>query len=235
MHALLTTLIALTGAGLAGWGFLRALRFRSRARGGGSPRARRLGLWTYAAGGLLLLLPDIVAGAVVAPAAAGSEAGAILGTLAAFVWRCAVLLSIGTGGLVLWLTGRWVTESVTRTIAMVPRPADFAHLRVRQQPGMREFPTEWDALIEHDRTLARRLLGQGSPFDDDRELASLRDYENPVTRSAMEALVECDRVRTPQPPRGTRDVLGSDYGRAVASFEAAVIAAEDHARRRQPR
>ena len=51
-----------------------------------------------------------------------------------------------------------------------------------------------------------------------------------MTRRAMEALVECDRVRTPEPPRGTRDVLGSEYGRAVAAFESAVVAAEENAR-----
>jgi hypothetical protein len=36
-------------------------------------------------------------------------------------------------------------------------------------------------------------------------------------------------VRTPVPPRGTRDVIGTDYGRAVAAFEQAVTAAEANA------
>lgn len=230
MHALLTALVAAAGAGLAGWGLLRAVRHRARGQGG-SPRARRTGLWAYAAGGLLLLLPDVLAGLVVAPGAPSSEATALLGTLAGFVWRSGVVLGIGLGAVVLALTGRRVTTTVATLVHRVPRRADLRYARLRHTRAA-EFPREWDALIEHDRALARRLLEQGNSLQERAALDALRDFEDPVTREAMEALVECDRVRTPAPPPGTRDVLGTRYGQAVLAFEDAVAAAEANARER---
>ena len=114
-------------------------------------------------------------------------------------------------------------------VAAVPRRVDFEHARLRRRAGSGDFPREWAALIEHDRALAHRLLGQGNHFEETAHQAALRDWSDPVTVRAMEALVQCDRVRTPVPPRGTRDVIGTDYGRAVAAFEQAVTAAEANA------
>jgi len=237
VHALLTTVLALTGVGLTVWGFGRALRHRFRVGRPWSPRARRSGLALYAVGGLLLLLPDVLAGAVVSAGAAGSEAVAVLGTLAWLVWQAAVVLGWGLGAVALGLTSARVMRpalaGVVRMVSAVPRRVDFEHARLRRRAGYGDFPREWAALIEHDRALAHRLLGQSNHFDDGAQpqvAATLGDWSDPMTRRAMEALVECDRVRTPEPPRGTRDVLGSEYGRAVAAFESAVVAAEENAR-----
>lgn len=252
MHALLTTLIALVGAGLSTWGFARVLRHRFRVRDLlRSVRGRRTGLVMYAVGGFLLLVPDVVAGALVAAGPVDDSVGAVLGAIGALLWRAAVVLGLGLGALILWLTSAAVTMPVTSgvraVIDSVPRRADFTHARWRRQAGLEQFPREWGTLIEHDRALARRLLGQGNHFEAavvgpfsasasfgaaGEDLGALRDWHDPVTRQAMEALVECDRLRTPVPPRGTRDVLGSDYGRAVAAFDAAVVAAESNARAR---
>lgn len=254
MHALLTTMLALTGAGLATWGFARALRHRFSVRDRlRSVRGRRSGVILYAVGLLLLFVPDVVAGAVVTAGPAANEATAVLGTLGALIWRAAVLLGGALGALVLLLTSERVTRpvqaGVVSVVARVPRPIDFAQAKARRRSGLGDFPRQWGELIEHDRLLARRLLDQGNPFEAETvahafaggargaDLSVLRDWDDPVTRRAMEALVECDRLRTPVPPRGTRDVLGSDYGRAVAAFDAAVQAAEanalEHAARAQ--
>ncbi|HPF75925.1 MAG TPA: hypothetical protein PLP55_05195 [Phycicoccus elongatus] len=234
MHALLTALLGLTGAGLALWGFGRTLRHRYRARRPGFSRlGRRSGWALYAAGGLLLFLPDVLAGVLVAAGSASSDVTAVLGTLAWLLWRAAVVLGWGIGAIILALTSERVVRpvhgGVTRVVAAVPRRDDLAHARLRRQAGYGDFPREWAALIEHDRALAHRLLGQGNHFEETAHQAALRDWSDPVTVRAMEALVECDRVRTPVPPRGTRDVIGTDYGRAVAAFEQAVTAAEANA------
>lgn len=238
MHTLLSVVVALAGAGLAGWGFLRALRHRHRVAGGGSPRARRAGLIGYAVGGLLALLPDVVAGVVVVASAATNDAAAVLGTLALFVYRCAVILGWGIGAVVLAVTGRRVVTAVSRGLSgarealdRMPRPGDRRQARWRREAGLEDFPREWAALIDHDRALARRLLDQGNHLESGLDVAVLRDYSDPVTVAAMEALVECDRVRTPGPPPGTRDVLATAYGQAVVRFEGAVEAAEKNARR----
>lgn len=240
MHTLLTALLALTGVGVTTWGFLRTLRHRFRVRRPGfSRRGRRTGWIAYAVGGLLLLLPDVVAGLVVTAGAASSEAGAVLGALAWFVWRAAVVLGWLSGALALGLTSERVVRpvhgGVSRLVDAVPRRIDVTHAIERRRSGLADFPRAWAELIEHDRALAHRLLGQGNHLEaprTDSSLAALRDWEDPVTRRAMEALVECDRLRTPVPPRGTRDVIGSDYGRAVAAFEQAVVAAEANASER---
>lgn len=237
MHTFLTITTAVSGAGLALWGFVGALRHRHRVRGRvGSPRGRRLAIIAYAVGGLLLLVPDVVAGLVVTAGPSSSEALAVVGFLLASVYRLAVVLVVGLGAAAIGLTSRAVTtrlhrgaNEVSTVLARVPRPVDLTHARVRRRAGLHDFPREWEALIEHDRTLARRLLEQGNHFESHGRHGVLRDFTDPVTVAAMEALVECDRVRTPVPPRGTRDVLATDYGRAVASFESAVVAAEAHA------
>ncbi len=261
MHALLTTLVATLGLGLTSWGFARALRHRFAVRDRvRSLRGRRSGVLLYAVGGLVLLLPDLIVSALLAAPPSDDPALAVLGTLGGLLWRAAVVLGMSVGALVLWLTSERVTTPVragiVAAIDRVPRRADFEHAALRRRAGLIDFPREWTALVEHDRALARRLLGQGNHFEAAvlgvgatiavpsgharsavrqapvEDLSALRDWHDPVTRRALEALVECDRVRTPVPPRGTRDVLGSDYGRAVAAFEAAVVAAEDNARRR---
>lgn len=236
MHALLTTMLALTGAGLATWGFARTLRHRFSVRDRlRSLRGRRSGVILYAVGFVLLLVPDVLAGAVVASGPADNEATAVLGALGAVIWRAAVVLGCGLGALVLFLTSERVTRPVQAgAVALagrVPRRVDFEHARLRRREGLGEFPRQWGELVEHDRALARRLLGQGNGLETDfgAHRSALKDWDDPVTRRAMEALVECDRLRTPVPPRGTRDVLGSDYGRAVAAFDAAVVAAEINA------
>lgn len=237
MNALLTTVVAVSGAGLALWGFVGALRHRHRVRGrAGSPRARRVAVIAYAVGGLLVLVPDLIAGLVVAGGPSSSQAVAVVGFLVATIYRLFVVVLLGLGAAAIGLTSRGVTTRVHRgatevstVIARVPRPVDLTHARMRRQAGMGSFPREWESLIEHDRSLARRLLEQGNHFEPTAHHGVLRDFSDPVTVAAMEALVECDRVRTPLPPRGTRDVLATDYGRAVAAFEAAVVAAEANA------
>ena len=138
MHSLLTALLGLTGAGLALWGFGRTLRHRYRARRPGFSRlGRRSGWALYAAGGLLLLLPDVLAGVLVAAGSASSDVTAVLGTLAWLLWRAAVVLGWGIGAIILALTSERVVRpvhgGVTRVVAAVPRRDDLAHARLRRR------------------------------------------------------------------------------------------------------
>lgn len=256
MHTLLTMFLATSGALVSTWGFFRALRHRvgvrQRLR---SVRGRRTGVALFVVGGVLLLVPDLIAGLVVAAEPAADSPLAVLGVLGALVWRAAVLLGLMAGGGVLWLTSEqvsgWIRVGVSAAQQTIPRRADLVHVRARRRGEWANFPREWEALVEHDRALARRLLGQGNHFEaavltsvgtsgdpaghrrsSGPDLSALRDWSDPMTRAALEALVECDRVRTASPPPGTRDLLGSEYGRAVAAFDQAVRAAEDNARAR---
>lgn len=227
MHALLTSLIALSGGALAGWGLVRALRARRR----GLPpllarRSRRFALVAYAVGSLLLLLPDQFAGLLVDAGASSSGAASALGFLAALVWRVAVVAGVGVGALVLWLSSERVTAPLGRAaragLDLLPGSPARAAQRLRRREGLTAFPTTWAGLIEHDRDLAHVLLRREGPFDPRFDPTTVPGWDDPDVRHAMEALVACDRLRTSAPPVGMRDVLTTDYGRAVREFELAV-------------
>lgn len=129
-----------------------------------------------------------------------------------------------------------------RVTALARAGADEAALKLPSFEGARtrrrlaahdtrlaDFPRGWDDLIEYDRQLSRRLLA----YDHDLELSAsypvMRDYTEPRTKAALQAMFECDRLQTATPPPLTRDIVTTGYGKAVARFAQALAEAEAHA------
>lgn len=252
MGAILSAVIALVGAGLLGTGVLSYFRarfarrrvVRGAVRGapldGGASRRPRLGVRASVAltvlGAVLVLLPDAFASLVVPAAPAGDDTAATLGALALFFYRVGVGSALALVGLAMALSSAFVvgrvrgaTERATdRLVTQVPF---LAGREARALAVPVDFPREWPALLALDKQLTRRFLR----YDDDLEAAVnfpvMRDYSDPLTRAALDAMLRCDRVRTPAAPAGVRDARRTDYARAVAQFQVALDAAEANAQR----
>ena len=225
---MLAALIGLLGLGGLAWGTTHYVRSRLSTRlRSRRERHRRIALGVAGAGGLALLVPDLLAGLVVATTG-GSGALATVGWV---VYRLLAVGAIGIATLVMWLTSDPVTAKVRRgrdnVVAAMPFGPGRAARRTRRRLG--SFPREWDALLEHDRELTRQLLRYQRDADAAASRPTMADLQHPLTMAAVEAMFRCDALRSTQAPSHVPDVLATDYGRAVAQFDRALRAAEEYA------
>jgi hypothetical protein len=229
---MLAALIGLLGLGVLAWGTTHYVRSRLSVRlQARRERHRRIALGVAGMGATALLVPDVIAGLVVASTGAS-------GGLAAVGWllyRLLALGAIGVAALVMWLTSDPVTNRVRRgrdaVVARVPFGPAREVRRMRRSLASSAFPQEWNALLEYDRELTRRLLRYQRDADAAASAPTMADLEHPLTRAAVDAMFRCDTLRTMQPPAHVPDVLATDYGRAVAEFDRALAAAEDFSAR----
>lgn len=244
MGTLLTVLTACAGFTLTGWGALHYFRRRfdvNRRTVAGRARSvlgRRVGVAMVAAGGLLALLPDLPWAGL----SEGSTRGAVAGFFSTVFWvlyRLVVLAGLGTLALSMFA----VSERVTRPLSSAARRAsDTVVLAMPFGPGRerrtvrrghlgRTMPREWSDLLAHEQRLSARLLGYQRDPEAAYNRPAMHDFQEPATAEAMRAMLAADRLRTPMPPVGTRDVLLTDYGAAVLEFATALESAEANADR----
>ncbi len=239
MSALLTIVVALSGAVLVTWGWARYLRGRFRV---GDRRhavsVRRSGVVMAVGGGLLLLLPEVPS-QLLSGAALSSGADSGIGQVATWVWRVGVLAGLtvvyGSMALVRERVTRPLRAAAGRAAATVGSLAPFGRVaegrRMRRLPHLADFPRDLDGLVDHDRVLTRRLLDYERDLDLGANLPAMRDHTVPTTIAVWEAMSRCDTLRPLAPTGRVVEVLATDYGRAVADFALALAAAEDNARR----
>ena len=225
---MLAALIGLLGLGGLVWGTTHYVRSRLSGRlQARRERHRRTALGVVAVSGTALLIPDVIAGLILT--STGSTSG--LAAVGWFLYR----LAIGISLVVMWLTSDPVTNKVRRgrdaVVARVPFGPARDVRRMRRSLGAASFPQEWNALLEYDRELTRRLLRYQRDADAAASAPTMADLEHPLTRAAVDAMFRCDTLRTMQPPAHVPDVLATDYGRAVAEFDRALAAAEEFAAR----
>ncbi|CCH78642.1 membrane hypothetical protein [Nostocoides japonicum T1-X7] len=240
MAALVTVLVAMTGATTVLWGWGRYLRGRFRVKDRAAAHStRRSGVVMVVAGGLLLLLPEVPAVVLFGSHPESGVAGAF-GAVATWMWR----FGVGCGLAVVYGSMLLVREKVTRPIresteqgiasalSYVPVGPQGEARRMRRMPHLTDFPRDLPSLVEHDRMLTRRLLDYQRDLDLGADLPAMRDLSVPETAAAWAAMTRCDSLRPTGPQtRVVGDVLATAYGRAVADFAAALATAEDAARR----
>ena len=232
MSGVLTVLTAVLGGGLvlAGW----AAWFRARVRGAASltRRARRRAWALITVGGLLALVPEL-------PSAA-------LGVLPDRSWPVVLLLVVyrllvviglvavvGTIALaherVTTPVGRLVGDVRSTVVRSVPFGPARGSRALRRELGVGDFPAGWDEVVALDHRLSARLLAYEY---DDRARAdrpAMRDFADPLTRTAYEAMLAADELRSAPRPAAAVDALRTPYGRAVAELQVALEAAETNA------
>lgn len=229
---MLAALIGLLGLGGLAWGTTHYVRSRLSSRlQARRERHRRIALGVVGVSATALLVPDLIAGLIVS----STGGGGALTTIGWFLYRLLAVGAIGVSVVVMWLTSDPVTNRVRRgrdaVVARVPFGPARDVRRMRRSLGAASFPQEWNALLEYDRELTRRLLRYQRDADAAASAPTMADLEHPLTRAAVDAMFRCDTLRTMQPPAHVPDVLATDYGRAVAEFDRALAAAEEFAAR----
>lgn len=221
MQPLIATLVALTGSGLTLFGAGRYVRASLAARTAGTARPRtrakrRTGVAYAVAGATMVLAPD-------APARLSGHFPEGDTTLEVLL---VVYRIVAAGGLLIVAVVMAAAVGVgsIRTKRATRRSVATATSSV-------DVTEQWSALRSRDTELTRQFLR----YDHDLEAAinfpAMRDYRDPLTRAALEAMLHCDQVRTERAPSGTADVHATAYGRAVAQFAVSLAAAEANARR----
>jgi hypothetical protein len=254
MGTVLTVLTACAGFALTVWGARHYFRRRfDRNRHTLAGRAhslagRQVGAAMVAVGGFLAVFPDLPWGALADPVAQ-SAVGGFFSAVFWLLYRLAVV----TGLLGLGFSMFLVSERVTRPLGVASRRAtDAVVLAMPFGPGRerreihrqllggydlgggaasRRTPREWGELLTHEQALTARLLRYQRDPEARYNRPSMADFADPVTATALQAMLDADRLRSPMPPRGTRDVLLTDYGRAVVRLGETLRAAEEHADR----
>lgn len=224
---MLAALVALLGAGALAWGTVHFVRSRLSARlQPRRERHRRLALGVVGIGALALLVPDLVAGLVVADA--GGSGAATIGWV---LYRFLALGAIGVATFSMWLTSDPVTSRFRRGRDAVLSRSPIGPRRQtrRMRRALGAFPQEWQGLLEHDQQLTRRLLAYQRDADAAASRPTMADLEHPLTKAAVDAMFRCDSLRTMQAPARVHDVLTTEYGQAVAVFDRALTAAETYA------
>lgn len=208
----MATLLAIVIAGVGG-GFLLSGMSRWFRR-----RRRRLAIGMVATGGLLLLIPDVLAGT----ATGAGEAGALV-TLVMLFWRLAVIagMTLVAGSMV--LTSDPVVARMRATRDRAVRAIPMAPWTALAIGPARRLPRDWHDLVELDRGLGRRLLSY-TDVDNGSSHPILRDHQDPHTREAVEAMLHCDTLR--QAASGARDARRTPYAAAVADFQTKLERAE---------
>ncbi len=242
MSSLLTVLTALAGFTLTGWGAVHYFRRRfdiNRRTVAGRARSlmgRRVGVAMVAMGGFLALFPGLP-WAGLAPETVQSGAAAFFSTVFWVLYRLAVLTGLALLGVSMFAVservttplgaaGRRVTDAVVLSMPFGPGREQRAMRRGAIGRGM---PRQWADLVAREQDLTARLLGYQRNPEAAYNRPAMVDFQDPMTAAAMRAMLEADRLRTPMPPLGTRDVLLTDYGRAVLRLAESIAAAEANA------
>jgi hypothetical protein len=232
MSGVLTFLTAVLGGALVvtGW----ASWFRARMRGAASltRRARRRAWAFIALGGLVVLVPELPS--------------ALLGILPDRSWPVVLLLVlyrmlvvVGLVAVVGTITlahervtapvGRFVGEVRSTVVRSAPFGPGRGSRALRRELAVHDFPAGWDDVVELDRRLSARLMAYERDEHARADRPAMRDFADPVTRSAYEAMLAADALRaTPRPPAAF-DALRTPYGQAVAAFQVALEQAEANA------
>lgn len=208
MSALLAVVIACVGGGFVLSGMSRWFR-RQR---------RRLATGLVATGGLLLLIPDVLAGA----ATGAGEAGVVT-VLLMLLWRLTVIAGMTVVGGAMVLTSDPVVTRARATRDRAVRAIPMAPWTALSLGPARHLPRDWQHLVEMDRALGRRLLSY-TDVDNGSSHPILRDHQDPHTRRAVEAMLHCDTLR--QSASTARDVRRTPYAAAVADFKTKLERAE---------
>ncbi len=230
MQPLIATLIALAGTGLTLFGAGRYVRGSIAGRtASASPtrtRWRRRGALAYVAvGATMFLVPDAPArwSGQFPEGQAPLELFLVFYRLAAVGGLLVVAAVMATAaGVGAFRTKR--ANARLRVAAPSPAPA---------QPGalVPDLTEQWTTLLDRDTTLTRQFLSYDHDLDAAINFPAMRDYRDPLTRAALDAMLHCDEVRTQRAPASTTDVHATAYGQAVAQFAVALAAAEANARR----
>ncbi|WP_050347540.1 hypothetical protein [Arsenicicoccus sp. oral taxon 190] len=223
---ILAGLLVAVGLVLVTGGVLRYAAARLRRPGAGeAPRRVERGVPMTAAGGGLVLAPDVLA-------ATGHLAVDGVGGLLLALYTVLALAGLSVVAVGMWLTSRRVTR---RVVAGVEAVADGIPLlsrhRARRRGTPADFPREWAGLIALDTELTHRFLRYERDLEAAVNFPVMLDYAEPLTKGALDAMLRCRALRAATPPAGTRDVRDTDYARAVADFAVALEAAEANAQR----
>lgn len=184
------------------------------------------GVALTALGGGLVLSPDVLA---LTDQLHVHDPGA---ALALGLYNVLAAGGLGTVAAGMWLTSRTVTSSVRRRVetTLDGMPVVGAR-RARRRGTPADFPREWAGLVALDTELTHRFLRYERDLEAAVNFPVMADYNDPLTRGAVDAMLRCRALRSPVPPAGTRDVRDTDYARAVADFAVALEAAEANAER----
>ena len=232
MSGVLTFLTALVGGGLVvtGW----SSWFRARMRGAASPtrRARRRAWAFITVGGLLALVPELPSALLqILP----DRSWPVLLLLLAYRMLVVVGLVVVVGTIslaherVTAPIGRFVGDVRSTVIRSTPFGPGRDARALRRELAVRDFPSAWDDVAVLDESLAARLLTYERDEHARANRPAMRDFGDPVTARAWEAMLAADALRTSPRTPGARDALRSPYGRAVADFQVAFEAAEANA------
>ena len=227
MHALLTFAFACTGFGLAGWGWVRHLRNRRRARRGETVSAwsSRLALLI---GVPLWVAPDVVAGAIVA----GGDGGA-WATFFGLLYRAAVLGLLAIMGLVAFLSSDAVLDPIhqvrAKAMRLLPDPQSKTSRDVRKTAGGEELPYDFAGLMTHEAELHERLMVYLRDPEAVAARPAMGQMGNPLTQRAYQAMFAAEALRPQGRLPAVRDAALTDYGRAVVELTVAFRAAESAA------
>ncbi len=232
MSALLTFLTALAGGALvvtgwAGW-------FRARMRGAASitRRARRRAWAFITAGGLLALVPELPS--------------ALLGILPDRSWPVVLLLLVYRMLVVVGLiavvgtitlghervtrpVGRFVGDVRSTVVRTVPFGPGRDSRLLRRELAVGGFPARWDEVVALDHRLSQRLMAYERDEHARADRPAMRDFADPVTAGAWEAMLAADVLRSSPRVGASVDALRTPYGRAVADFQVALEQAESNA------
>lgn len=229
MHALLTIGLGVAGAGLVATGWWRHLVRRRRERAGAARLPRWPARTAMAVGALLLLVPDVLAGLVV-PAPVGTGVGEALVIFLGVLYRLVVLIGLGVVALSLAMMSEHVLRPLDRLRARwMPGPEGRAARALRRTPVGRGLPRDQQALVTYELALGEHLLHYQRDAEAAFDRPALADLSDPVTAAAWQALFHAESLRPQRPLPTSRDVLSTDYGRAVLDLARAVTEAERYA------
>ncbi|MCH8614167.1 hypothetical protein [Arsenicicoccus dermatophilus] len=223
---IVTAMLVGTGAVAVTAGVGRYARERWRTRH--QPTEGRLapGVALTAAGGALVMSPDVLAAVGQLPV--DDPASAVVLAL----YNVLALGGLGTVGAGMWLSSRRVTRAVRGGVESVVDGIPLvARRRALRRGTPADFPREWAGLVALDTELTHRFLRYERDLEAAVNFPVMTDYTDPLTRGALDAMLRCRELRSPVPPAGTRDVRDTDYARAVADFATALEAAEANAER----
>ncbi|WP_409484106.1 hypothetical protein [Arsenicicoccus dermatophilus] len=223
---IVTAVLVGTGAVAVTTGVGRYARERWRTRH--QPAEGRLapGVALTAAGGALVMSPDVMAAVGQLPV--DDPASAVVLAL----YNVLALGGLGTVGAGMWLSSRRVTRAVRGGVESVVDGIPLvARRRALRRGTPTDFPREWAGLVALDTELTHRFLRYERDLEAAVNFPVMTDHTDPLTRGALDAMLRCRELRSPVPPAGTRDARDTDYARAVADFATALEAAEANAER----
>lgn len=231
MHTLLTITLAVVGAGVFVGGWRNFVARRRRERQG----ARGLRRWPaslmLAAGALLVLMPDVLAGLII-PVEPGSTAVTAFWFLVGLVYRLIAVAVMGVAVLTLGLFSDSVLGPVQQWRARWSRSPENVEARALRRTAVgRGLPRDQATLVAYEVSLSERILRYQRDAEAAYDRPALADLGDARTARAVTAMFAAEALRPEQPLYVRHDLLATDYGKAVAELAEAVHEAEEHAER----